>query len=200
MSFHAFYNQNCGDILMARLCDKNTSSFETIGDVTVLKDSKDEIIGFNIDHATHHFGKLDDGLVQLSEAFMNSVNHLLTASGLDAVSYDLECKFVVGKIIEFSDHPDSDHLHICLVDLGNETTQIVCGAQNARLGLTVVVATNGAIMPSGMMIKPSKLRKVDSNGMLCSAREVKMLNHGFNETGIIELDDAKYQVGQKFII
>ena len=62
------------------------------------------------------------------------------------------------------EHPDSDHLHICQVDLKNTTTQIVCGAPNVEVGQRVVVATIGAVMPSGLVIKPSNYVKLILTG------------------------------------
>lgn len=91
----------------------------------------------------------------------------------------------------------ADHLHICQVNLGNEETQIVCGAPNVEQGQRVVVATIGAIMPSGLVIKPSKLRKVDSNGMICSARELGLPNAP-QVRGILVLDKEKYNIGESF--
>lgn len=96
-----------------------------------------------------------------------------------------------------SEHPDSDHLHICQVDLKNEQTQIVCGAPNVEAGQRVVVATVGAVMPSGSIIKPSKLRKIESNGMICSARELGLPNAP-QVRGILVLDKDKYNVGDSF--
>ncbi len=90
----------------------------------------------------------------------------------------------------------SDHLHVCQVDLGDEVTQIVCGAPNVALNQKVVVATVGTMMPNGLLIVPSKLRKVDSNGMLCSARELNLPNAP-QVRGIMVLDDD-YIVGQPF--
>ncbi len=97
---------------------------------------------------------------------------------------------VIGYIIECTDHPDSDHLHVCLVDVGNETYQIVCGAPNVRAGLKVIVALPGAIIPGNIEIKKSKIRGVESNGMICALFELG-LEEKNDETyakGIEELD------------
>ena len=82
---------------------------------------------------------------------------------------------VVGKIIKCVDHPDSDHLHVCNVDIGSEVLQIVCGAPNAREGITVIVALPGAVLPGGE-IKKGKIRGVESNGMMCSKAELGLDN------------------------
>lgn len=198
MNFHAFYNlENVGDILLARLTDEKTFSYDTFGDVIVLKNQKGETIGYNILHASSYFSDLNSGLVKITPALVNAFNALLAKYQLAPVEADFSDKFIVGKVLHMEEHPDSDHLHVCQVDLGTSTTQIVCGAPNVAENQLVVVATVGAIMPSGLIIKPSKLRKVDSNGMLCSARELHL--PGAPEVrGILVLDENTYTVGQSF--
>lgn len=78
---------------------------------------------------------------------------------------------VIGHILECEPHPDSDHLHVLKVDLGDEVKQIVCGAPNARKGLKVIVSKIGAKLPGGE-IKPSTIRGVPSEGMCCSLLEL----------------------------
>jgi phenylalanyl-tRNA synthetase beta chain len=68
-------------------------------------------------------------------------------------------KVVFGRVVECEKHPDADKLNVCQVDIGTSTRQIVCGASNVRAGLHVVVATIGAKMPGGLVIKPVKLQK-----------------------------------------
>lgn len=79
---------------------------------------------------------------------------------------------VIGKVLECVDHPDSDHLHICQVDVGGSVLQIVCGAPNVRSGLYVIVALIDAVLPGDFKIKKSKIRGVESFGMLCSLKEI----------------------------
>ena len=79
---------------------------------------------------------------------------------------------VVGEVIECEMHPDSDHLHVCKVNVGNEVLQIVCGAPNVRKDLKVIVALVGAELPGDFKIKAGKIRGVESNGMLCSIAEL----------------------------
>ena len=100
-------------------------------------------------------------------------------------------KLIIGKIIECVDHPDSDHLHLCKVDIGKEVLNIVCGAPNARKGLKVIVAQNGAELPE-KTIKKGMIRGQESNGMLCSIAELG-LEHKFlkpeDKDGIAELGE-----------
>lgn len=97
---------------------------------------------------------------------------------------------VVGEVVECEMHPDSDHLHVCKVNVGNEVLQIVCGAPNVRKGLKVIVALDGAILPGDFKIKKAMKRGVESNGMLCSLLELgiepKFLNEA-EKAGIHEL-------------
>ncbi len=92
---------------------------------------------------------------------------------------------VVGEVLECTDHPDSDHLHICKVNVGNETTQIVCGAPNVRKGLKVIVALPGAVLPGDFEIKAGKIRGEESNGMICALFEL----------GLEEKTDETYAKG-----
>ena len=82
---------------------------------------------------------------------------------------------IVGKVLECVNHPDSDHLHVCKVDIGSEVLNIVCGAPNVREGIKVIVALPGAILPGGE-IKKGVIRGVESNGMLCSIKELGLDN------------------------
>jgi len=94
-------------------------------------------------------------------------------------------KVVVAEIQECENHPDSDHLHVCKVFDGKETYQIVCGAPNARKGIKVALALVGAYIPNGdFKIKKSKIRGIDSCGMMCSEREMGI---GQDHEGIMEL-------------
>ncbi len=80
---------------------------------------------------------------------------------------------VIGEVKECKMHPDSDHLHVCLVDVGKEDLQqIVCGAPNVRENLKVIVALPGAVLNGNFEIKKSRIRGVDSNGMICALYEL----------------------------
>ena len=109
---------------------------------------------------------------------------------------------VIGKVLECVNHPDSDHLHVCRVDVGTEVLQIVCGAPNCRKGLKVIVALSGAKLPGGE-IKKGMIRGVESNGMMCSKAELgldsKFLTeedksgiHELGEDAIVGEDPIKY--------
>ena len=78
---------------------------------------------------------------------------------------------VVGEVKTCIDHPDSDHLHVCQVDVGTDTRQIVCGAPNVKAGIKVIVALPGAKLPA-MEIKKGSIRGEESNGMICALCEL----------------------------
>ncbi len=126
-----------------------------------------------------------------TEADLETIGRTLTMIGLEveaimdrAVQLD---GFVVARIAECGPHPDADKLNLCRVDTGDgPPVQVVCGAPNARTGLVGVFAPLGATIPdNGMVLKPTKIRGVESQGMLCSARELGL---GDDHTGIIDLE------------
>ena len=130
--------------------------------------------------------------------------HLLTMSGLEVEEVEAVAppfsNVVVGLVREMAKHPNADRLNVCQVDVGTGTLlNIVCGAPNVRPGLKVVCAMAGAVLPPGadgkpFEIKVGQLRGVESQGMLCSAKELKLSEEG---SGLLELpDDAP--VGKNF--
>ena len=79
---------------------------------------------------------------------------------------------VVGKVIECVNHPNSDHLHVCKVDIGTDVLQIVCGAPNVKENIKVIVSLIGAVLPGNFEIKKSVIRGIESSGMICSLSEI----------------------------
>ena len=98
----------------------------------------------------------------------------ITRAGINVekvISNNIE-NLVIGQVISCIPHPNSDHMHICKVDVGKtEPVQIVCGAPNVKAGIKVIVALDGAKLPGGV-IKNTQLRGVDSNGMICALCEI----------------------------
>jgi phenylalanyl-tRNA synthetase beta chain len=113
----------------------------------------------------------------------------LTMAGFELEALDAAAPpftgVVVAQILEAARHPDADTLQVCKVTTGQgEPLQIVCGAANARAGLKSAVAVVGANLPGGLLIKGAKLRGIESQGMLCSAKELGLAD---SSTGIVEL-------------
>lgn len=96
-------------------------------------------------------------------------------------------KVVVARVLEVQPHPQADKLRLCRVHDGAGELSIVCGAPNVRAGLHVLLATPGAELPGGVKIRVSKIRGVESQGMICSARELGL---GADAAGIMELPES----------
>lgn len=111
---------------------------------------------------------------------------------------------VIGQIIKIENHPDSDHLHVCMVDLGSKygVKQIVCGAPNARLNLKVIVSMVGAKLANDVTIKDGVIRGVESHGMLCSLAELGVEKKYLSDAqinGIEEIDDS-IEIGREDVL
>ncbi len=91
---------------------------------------------------------------------------------------------VVGHTITCEPHQDADKLQVCSVDVGTETLQIICGAPNVKADQKVVVALPGAVLPGDFKIKKTKIRGVDSSGMICSLKELGIDEKYHQEAGI----------------
>ncbi|NCT11319.1 MAG: phenylalanine--tRNA ligase subunit beta [Rhodobacterales bacterium] len=131
-------------------------------------------------------------------ATVEEITEALTDLGLEVEGVENPAArlrdFVVGRVVSAVQHPDADKLRVCQVDLPGGVTQIVCGAPNARAGITVVVARPGTYVPGiDTTIGVGRIRGVESHGMMCSAREMEL---GDDHDGIIEL--AAGAVGDSF--
>lgn len=130
--------------------------------------------------------------IDISDQDLNELAVKITKAGvnIEKVITNNINNLVIGEVIECINHPDSDHLHVCKVNIGTEILQIVCGAPNVRVGLKVIVAKIGAILPGCFEIKAGKIRGVESNGMLCALFELGLeaKNEENYNKGIHELD------------
>ncbi|WP_374310245.1 phenylalanine--tRNA ligase subunit beta [Dongia sp.] len=135
-----------------------------------------------------------------TDADLATITKKLTDLGLEVEGVEDKAEslkpFVVGYVVEAVQHPNADRLRVCKVDTGKGILQVVCGAPNARTGMKGVFAPVGTHVPgTGLDLKAGKIRGEESNGMLCSARELGL---GQDHDGIIELpEDAP--VGQSFV-
>lgn len=116
------------------------------------------------------------------------LSRALVGAGLEVASVTPRCvprKVVVARVLSAARHPNADKLTVCSVDTGaGAPVQIVCGAPNVREGLTVPCAVEGAVLGPDMTIKRTKLRGVESLGMLCSERELGISD---DHAGLMEL-------------
>ena len=107
--------------------------------------------------------------------------HTLTMAGLEVEKTELAAPpftgVVVAEVKSVQKHPDADRLNITQIDAGTgELIQIVCGAPNVTVGIKVPCALAGAVLPGNFKIKPTKMRGQESNGMLCSAKELGLID------------------------
>ncbi|MBC1558225.1 DUF4479 domain-containing protein [Listeria booriae] len=196
MIVNAFYNEKgVGDTLLVHLNDVEKTNNESKGNVTRIFDAETgETVAINIFEVSKKRQFDANGKLNLTEEDVAFINQELADNGFDfVVEADLSPKFVVGYVASKEKHPNADKLNVCQVDLGDKTVQIVCGAPNVEAGQKVVVAKIGAVMPSGLIIKPSNLRGEDSFGMICAARELAIPDAP-QEKGIMVLDDS-YETG-----
>lgn len=143
--------------------------------------------------------------VDLTGEDLQDVAVKVTKAGLnvEAVITNHIDNLVVGEVVECTMHPDSDHLHVCLVNDGSSNLrQIVCGASNVRPGIKVIVALPGAVLPGNFEIKAGKIRGIESNGMICAKFELGLeekteetYNAGITELGsdaVVGTDPLEY--------
>jgi phenylalanyl-tRNA synthetase beta chain len=124
-------------------------------------------------------------------ADVDTISEKLTALGLEVEEVIDRSKglaaFKVAYVVSAEKHPDADKLRVCMVDTGSETVQVVCGAPNARTGMKGVFAPTGTTIPAtGVELKKGVIRGVESNGMLCSEREMGLSDE---HNGIIDLPE-----------
>ncbi|MCE9521031.1 MAG: phenylalanine--tRNA ligase subunit beta, partial [Alphaproteobacteria bacterium] len=126
-----------------------------------------------------------------TDATVDKIAETLTAIGLEVEAIEDKAKelapFTVAYVVSAEKHPNADKLRVCIVDTGKEKLQVVCGAPNARAGMKGVFAHSGVTIPgTGVELKKAAIRGVESNGMLCSEREMGLSQE---HDGIIELPD-----------
>lgn len=131
----------------------------------------------NLDNIDIH--EYADKLLKLGNEY-ESITKLVNATNL-----------VIGEVVECSLHPESDHLHVCKVDVGSEVLNIICGAPNVRTGIKVIVALDGCELPGGT-IKKTTILGYESNGMICALNELGIDKKFLSEeeiSGIHELPE-----------
>ncbi|MGB2497887.1 MAG: YtpR family tRNA-binding protein, partial [Planktomarina sp.] len=133
-----------------------------------------------------------------TEATLEDILYALTDLGLEVEEVsnpgDRLKDFTIGKVISAEKHPDADKLKVCQVDTDEGPSQIICGAPNARAGITVVIAKPGTYVPGiDTTIGVGKIRGIESFGMMCSEREMELSDE---HDGIIELPSG--EVGARF--
>ncbi|NOY69419.1 MAG: phenylalanine--tRNA ligase subunit beta [Deltaproteobacteria bacterium] len=114
--------------------------------------------------------------IDAEEADPDRLAHMLTMAGLEVEAmtrrYDYLSTVVVGRVTAVAPHPDADRLRITTVDCGDRELRVVCGAPNLSSGMKAPLALCGTMLPSGIKVKKSSIRGVESEGMLCSEAEL----------------------------
>ena len=171
-----------GDILVVMTAKGSGDPVVSQKDQIVqIKGAKDgSLLGYNFLTASEILPELKTGVngnVDLNNDQIAKLNRALMKAGFrDELSANQYPNFQIGFVEKMVDHPKSDHLHITTVDLGDHKQQIVSGSPNMAEGIKVVVANVGTMMPSGSIIWPGALLGVESDGMICSGRELKLKN------------------------
>lgn len=170
------------------------------GDIAQITASDDQyLLGYNFLAASKILPELkqENGQVFLTADQVAKLNNALQAAGFaQLLTADEAPKFVVGYVEKLTDHPKSDHLKITQTKISDDqTVQIVCGSPNVKEGIKVVVARPGAMMPDGKIIWPGQLMGVESDGMLCGFRELRLKNAP-DKKGLWIIPDDWQQVGE----
>ncbi|GEK91444.1 YtpR family tRNA-binding protein [Alkalibacterium kapii] len=200
--FVSTYNNNgLNDTLMI-LFEKSSSDeqeFSRVDDLVEIKNKKtNKIVGYNLFNASQTINNLKSGPVSLSKEDIKKLNDIIKKAGFNKM---IEPKdgpdFVVGFVKTCEPVEGSDHLNLTQTEIDKgKTLQIVCGADNVKENIKVVVAKVGAVMPDGMIIWPGELKGVSSEGMICSQRELGLPQQN---KGIMILDDS-HDTGAEFQI
>ncbi len=193
-----FYNYHLiGDVLLINIDnDSLADHYETKDDVVVIY-SHGKIVGINIFNFSNIVKIKTEGRIVLPpDTLIDIINDKCAPFNIEKIDYVSSSGFKVGKILSVENHPESTHLHCLKVDVKDEVLDIVCGALNVKENMKVVVATIGATMMDGTVIKKSELLGEESYGMCCSPKELGLkidypLHH------LLEIDD-NIEVGQDF--
>lgn len=199
----ASYNPHeMGDVLVLMVAPNNGDQVErSQGGLVEITDQKTgELLGYNLLEASKLLPELKsaNGNVDLNADQVAKINAQIAKAGFKTpIELSTQPHFQVGYVEKMVAHPKSDHLHIATVDFGHEKRQIVCGSVNLREGIKVVAATVGTMMPNGKLIWPGKLLGVESDGMICTPRELGLKNAP-DKPGCLILDDDFAENGAAF--
>ncbi|WP_338971618.1 YtpR family tRNA-binding protein [Spiroplasma endosymbiont of Panorpa germanica] len=198
MNFKAgiYYNDQFDSLfVILNDIDKNKSEIVENKEYTLLYKDKN-LVGLNIFNVGKKL-KIAPGMVSHNREVIDFVNQILAKLKQEKIVHTPQLTIVK---IEKAEPISETHLNLCQVNNGQETLQIVCGAKNVISNSLAVLASIGTWMPNGMKIKASKLKGIESFGMLCSAKELELKNHNFGESGIILLDNKWEKfIGQDFL-
>ena len=190
-----------GDILVVILHqDTKQQRVKINQNVVKIFDPEQKVtLGFNFLDASHVLPALkgQKGEIHLTNSDLDKLNQVIQHAGFSDQLKQPSPKFVVGYVKSVKKHPDSTRLIITQTEIGHgKTVQIVSGSPNMKQGIKVVVAKVGAMMPNGLIIWPSRLKGVQSNGMICAGYELRIPGAP-QHPGALILPDS-YHVGDPF--
>ncbi|AOG60761.1 tRNA-binding protein [Spiroplasma helicoides] len=187
MKIFANYNKQF-DVLMVKFKDKEINSIKKDNNIVLLY-NEDNLVGANIFspvlNKNSDFKLEDEKLYDYVKATLK--NHI----EMDK----MDSQFVI-SLVEDCKPIEGTHLSLCQVNDGSQVIQVVCGAKNVKKGLITCLATVGSFLPNGMQILKGSLKGYDSFGMLCSAKELGIIDEKYNNAGIIELTNDKSLIGK----
>ncbi len=153
----------------------------------------DSLVGINIFHFSKIYQLDKEGMIlPLDDDLLSAINSYLKSIHLDKI----HSGYFVSLIKEVEEVEDSDHLHLVKVSDGKEEITLICGAKNAKVGLKVVLAKEGTILPNGETLKASTIIGYPSHGMLCSKRDLGLDPNDYSHNLIIVEDD--YNIGDDY--
>lgn len=189
-----------GDVVLAAVdhVPEAERVVERVGDAVLIRRQEDgALAGINLFRFSQYGTWPIVGAALANQERVDRFNEALARAGVEE-RLAFVPRIVVGRVVEKAPHPQADKLSVCRVDVGDgRVRQIVCGAPNVAAGQTVVVALPGAVLPNGLRIQPAQLRGVESEGMICAARELGMKDAP-QQKGILVLDASTYPVGAPF--
>jgi tRNA-binding protein len=188
-----YYKISLKDTLIINFSNEEVHDVKITDKYTLGFDDKKNLLFINIFNVSKDM-ELIEGYLKLDEKIIAYVKSI---TKLDLSSYRDDISFIVGQVKKCQ-LINKSHLSLCQVDIVNSELQIVCGASNVTENIKVVIVKNGSTLPNGLLIKTTKLLGYESNGMICSSRELDLLNNtSFNKDGIVKLPDH-YRVGSEF--
>ncbi len=189
-----FYNKSLlNDTMTISVSSNKPINFEKNEYGVKLLGENNELLGINIFNLSKYIN-VPEGYLYITKTLDNFIQEKFN---VDLKKYHSK-KFVVGEIKSLEVIPNS-HLTKCIVNIGDKETQIVCGGKNLNQGIKVVIALPGVIMPNGKVIIQSKLLGYDSNGMICSKKELfGKIDDNDIEGHILILNDS-YTVGNEYL-
>lgn len=182
-----FYTKN-NNTLMINVSNLPITKTENFNNYTLLFND-DKLVGINIFNLKNPFN-LATGIIQPQNDLLNWIKSL---TDIDFNS-NITKHFVIVEVCDCEPIPKT-HLHKCNVSDGDSKYNIICGASNVKKGLKTVLAKANTILPNGKYITSGQVMGFQSDGMLCSYKE---LNLPFNQQGIIEVDD-NFKMGDEFL-